>query len=79
MSTNSFRNAVIACATFTLVLIGAAGCIAVGGNEHYTKPTLGRQLMDLKTARDTGAMDAQEYEHAKDDLLHGRVSSAQVR
>jgi hypothetical protein len=55
-----------------------AGCIAVGGNEHYTKPTLGRQLMDLKTARDTGAVSEQEYEHAKEDLLRGRVSSAQV-
>jgi hypothetical protein len=54
------------------------GCIAVGGNEHYTKPTLGRQLMDLKTARDTGAMSDQEYQHAKEDLLHGRNSSARA-
>ena len=61
-----------------LVATPLTGCIAVGGNEHYTKPTLGRQLMDLKTARDTGAMSDEEYEHAKEDLLRGRVSSARA-
>ena len=62
------------------ILIGPllTGCIAVGGSEHYTKPTLGRQLMDLKTARDTGAISDHEYEHAKEDLLRGRVSSARA-
>jgi hypothetical protein len=57
----------------------ASGCIAVGGNEHFTKPTLGRQLMDLKTARDTGAISDEEYRVAKQDLLNGRTPSASAR
>ena len=73
MSRNLLRSALILCAGCALV----SGCIAVGGNEHYTKPTLGRQLMDLKTARDTGAIGDAEYEQAKDDLLRGRIASAQ--
>ena len=74
MFTSMIRSALILCAGCAL----ASGCIAVGGNEHYTKPTLGRQLMDLKTARDTGAIGEQEYEQAKDDLLHGRIANARA-
>ena len=74
MSTSLLRSALLICAAAILV----PGCIAVGGNEHYTKPTLGRQLMDLKTARDTGAVGEQEYEQAKDDLLHGRTVNARA-
>ena len=74
MSTSLLRSALIVCAGCALV----SGCIAVGGNEHYTKPTLGRQLMDLKTARDTGAIDQQEYDHAKEDLLQGKIANARV-
>ena len=74
MTTSLVRSAMILCAGCALV----SGCIAVGGNEHYTKPTLGRQLMDLKTARDTGAIGEQEYEQAKDDLLRGRIANARA-
>ena len=74
MSTSLLRSALIVCAGCALV----SGCIAVGGSEHYTKPTLGRQLMDLKTARDTGAIGQEEYEHAKDDLLRGKIANAQA-
>ena len=74
MSTSLLRGAVVFCAAAVLL----SGCIAVGGNEHYTKPTLGRQLMDLKTARDTGAIGDEEYEHAKDDLLRGRIANARA-
>ena len=74
MSTSLLRSALIVCAGCALV----SGCIAVGGNEHYTKPTLGRQLMDLKTARDTGAIGDDEYKQAKDDLLHGKDANARA-
>jgi hypothetical protein len=50
----------------------AGGCIAVGGSDNYTEPTLGKQLMDLKTARDTGAISPEEYERAKADLVAGK-------
>ena len=74
MSRSLVTSALILCAGCALV----SGCIAVGGNEHYTKPTLGRQLMDLKSARDPGAIGEQEYEHAKDDLLRGKIANAQA-
>jgi len=48
-----------------------AGCIAVGGSDNYTQPTLGRQLQDLKVARDTGAMSEPEYTDAKSKMIAG--------
>jgi hypothetical protein len=61
----------IVCAAAAALL---SGCIAVGGTDNYTKPTLGKQLMDLKTAHDTGAISEQEYQVAKSDLLTRRVA-----
>ena len=52
----------------------AAGCIAVGGSDSYTAPTLGRQLQDLKVARDTGAMNDAEYNDAKGKLISGEYN-----
>ena len=51
----------------------AAGCIAVGGSDtrNYQAPTLGRQLQDLKTAKDTGAINDAEYADAKARLISG--------
>ncbi|CAN5650480.1 hypothetical protein BH09PLA1_BH09PLA1_13570 [soil metagenome] len=53
------------------VALGAitAGCIAVGGTDNYTQPTLGRQLQDLKLARDTGAISDAEYSDARAKLI----------
>ena len=54
------------------------GCIGLtfggGGPKHQetsieTTPTLGKQLMDLKQARDRGAITEQEYEFQKAKLL----------
>jgi hypothetical protein len=55
------------------VTLGAitAGCIAVGGSDNYTQPTLGRQLQDLKVARDTGAINDPEYNEARAKLING--------
>ena len=49
MNAHVFRASVLVVATALL-----SGCIAVGGTDNYTKPTMGKQLMDLKTARDYG-------------------------
>ena len=54
---------------FTLAGLLLPGCIAVGGTDQHIKPTLGRQLIDLKQARDTGAIDEGQYENAKKELL----------
>jgi hypothetical protein len=51
-----------------------AGCIAVGGSDNYQQPTLGRQLQDLKVARDTGAMSEPEYNDAKARLINGEYN-----
>ena len=55
------------------------GCIAIGGSDRTTPPTLGRQLMDLKTACDQGALTKAEYDEAKTALLSRPHSLAQRR
>ena len=61
---------IVLCLALPVCLLG--GCIAVGGSDNYQQPTLGRQLMDLKTARDTGAITPEEYERSKADLIAGK-------
>jgi hypothetical protein len=50
-----------------------SGCLAlhVGGGDkkEYEKPTVGQQLIDLKAARDTGAITDAEYQAQKARLL----------
>jgi hypothetical protein len=45
-------------------------CIAVGsgGKKVENQPTLGQQLVDLKKARDEGALSAQEYTKLREKL-----------
>jgi hypothetical protein len=56
------------------MLASITGCIAVGGTEKklYPQPTLGQQLMDLKAAQDCGAITPEQYEAARQQLLHPR-------
>jgi hypothetical protein len=67
------RGQVVMFSALTLTALTAAGCIAVGGTDNYTQPTLGRQLQDLKVARDTGAVSDAEYADAKSKLISGEV------
>lgn len=55
-----------------LAAMASGGCIAVGGSDRVvrTGPTLGQELTDLKTARDTGAVSDDEYKLAKAQLLN---------
>jgi hypothetical protein len=49
---------------------GLPGCIGVSENSpstHY--PTVGRELCDLKTAHEQGALDEQEYELARQKVM----------
>jgi|tagenome__1003787_1003787.scaffolds.fasta_scaffold15879541_1 hypothetical protein len=58
--------------TLGIVLLGhAAGCIFIASDESKAAPraTVGRQLTDLKVARDNGAIDDQEYQRTKAKLL----------
>jgi hypothetical protein len=53
-----------------------SGCLAlqVGGGDkkQIEKATVGQQLIDLKTARDTGAITDAEYQTEKAKLLNGK-------
>lgn len=64
----------------TLISLSAAmllsGCLGLslgGGKKTVTNnPTLGQQLVDLKIARDSGALTGQQYEDQKAKLLLGK-------
>ena len=49
----------------------STGCVAVGGSRKCEPPTLGKQLIDLKAARDAGALTEAEYDAAKSRMLAG--------
>ena len=54
-----------------IALLGAmVSCIAVGsgGKKVENQPTLGQQLIDLKNARDAGAVSNQEYADLREKL-----------
>ena len=54
------------------ILSGCVLAVGVPDSEVKTKPTLGRQLSDLKRARDSGALSEEEYQAAKKRLLEGQ-------
>ena len=54
-----------------LVLITSmVSCMAIGtgGKKVNNNPTLGQELIDLKKAKDEGAISQQEYEELKKKL-----------
>ncbi len=58
----------------TLVLL--TGCLAlqVGGGDkkEAQKATIGQQLVDLKAAKDAGAINESEYQTQRAKLLEGK-------
>ena len=46
--------------------------IGGGDKKEYAKPTTGQQLIDLKAARDTGAITDAEYQTQKANVLGGK-------
>ena len=64
----------ILCVIVILVLLAPlVSCLAVKGGDSEGKstgePTLGRELIDLKKAKDMGAISMQEYSKMKEVLL----------
>jgi hypothetical protein len=59
-----------------LLFLTQSGCVVALGNrvpeDAKARPTLGKQLTDLKQARDSGALTEDEYQAAKKRLLEGR-------
>ena len=50
----------------------AGGCVSLGEWDFSRKrnPTIGQELLDLKAARDGGALSQAEYETKRVELLH---------
>jgi hypothetical protein len=64
----------VACGMAALAVLLFNGCIIAMGvpdKEAKTRPTLGKQLTDLKQARDSGALTEEEYQTAKKRLIDG--------
>ena len=69
------------CFSFAIAIVALSltGCCGGGGEKKTTEtivvtpptenPTAGKQLQDLKDARDQGAITDQEYEKAKEKIL----------
>ena len=54
-----------------VILVSAlVSCLAVGtgGKKIEQQPTLGQELLDLKKAKDEGAISDQEYNEVKEKL-----------
>ena len=54
------------------LLNGCVFAIGVPNSDLRARPTLGRQLSDLKQARDSGAITEEEYQAAKKRLIEGQ-------
>ena len=64
---------ILALGLAVLVSALSSGCvIALGNKVPESKPTLGKQLTDLKQARDSGALTEEEYQAAKKRLVEGK-------
>lgn len=48
---------------------GMAGCSVSGGTTHKMPATLGQELIDLKKARDKGAVSDKEYGELREKLM----------
>jgi hypothetical protein len=70
MSTGLGRLA--AAGVLGLLAAAVSGCVVVADDSAdsvHQSPTLGRELRDLKTARDEGAIEPAQYDSAKQKLL----------
>ena len=62
----------------SLAIIGSlvaavSGCaISLGGGDEeiVRKETMGKQLLDLKEAKDRGALTDEEYQREKERIIH---------
>ena len=75
MPVRSVPLSLVAGSALVAVVLGAAGCVA-GNSTRIEKPTLGRELTDLKQAYDTGAITQAEYERQKARFLGQPETSA---
>ncbi|MEM9702793.1 MAG: hypothetical protein AAF907_10165 [Planctomycetota bacterium] len=60
----------LAAAALLAVCAGPVGCVSLGEWDFSRKPTIGQQLLDLKAARDGGAVSPEEYTVKRLEMLH---------
>lgn len=73
MKTLLAKSTLVTLAMAFLSMVLLSGCAwSIGGREGETRvqPTRGEELMDLKRAKDTGAISEQEYEAQKQRILN---------
>jgi hypothetical protein len=57
-------------ATLTIMACLLSGCAwSIGEHKEHGQPTRGQELLDLKKARDNGAMTEDEYQAQKRRVL----------
>ena len=57
-------------ATFALISGLLSGCAwSIGEHKEHSLPTRGQELIDLKKARDNGAITEEEYQAQKQRVL----------
>jgi len=57
-------------ATLALITCLLSGCAwSIGEHKEHALPTRGQELIDLKKARDNGAITEEEYQAQKQRLL----------
>ena len=63
-----------------LVMVSLAGCAMFNkGTMHYHRSTtIGKELVDLKEARDDGAISENEYIKLKKEIMKGGPFNAEV-
>ncbi len=54
-----------------VTIAGFTGCLSLGDTHEVYPPTLGRELGDLRTSLERGAISPQEYEQQKSQLMAG--------
>jgi len=57
-------------AVFCILIFSVGGCAwSIGEHKEHGQPTRGQELLDLKRARDAGAINENEYQVQKRRLL----------
>jgi hypothetical protein len=70
MKTKSTKLTALSLAVLTCVSSGCVFSLGGGTRSQTQNATLGQQLIDLKAAKDTGAMSESEYETQKAKLMN---------
>jgi hypothetical protein len=58
--------------SIVIILAALSGCVFSIGSSGPTNPTKGQQLIDLKAALDRGAINQQEYDQQKQQIMSSR-------